>query len=103
MWSGVSCAVRNSKILRGDVSMKVVIKNEEGKYLSSSQGKIIFVERITRAFVYDYEEDKVEEQLKIAKLQFGYAWNWENVGDADGLLCLHRIPYESEISDKKMQ
>lgn len=68
--------------------IKVVIKNEEGQYLSMVQGQISFVDRKQRAFVYNLEEDRVEEQLVIVAQQFGGKWSWEELGDVqavDGL------------------
>jgi hypothetical protein len=76
--------------------MKVVIKNEGGQFLSRERGKIAFVDEIMRAFVYDYEEDKVEEQIRIVNDQHGCNWTWEDVGDADGMLRLPKTPYVSE-------
>jgi len=83
---------------KGAETMKVVIKNAQGKYLSSSQGTIKFVDTIEQAFVYDYDNDKVEEQLSIAKSRFGFNWSWEDVGKTDGLLCLPKRPYVSSES-----
>jgi hypothetical protein len=40
--------------------MNVVIKNEQGQFLSRQSGEIAFVDDIMRAFVYDYDDDKVE-------------------------------------------
>ncbi len=76
--------------------MKVVIKNENGEYLSGIQGEITFVDRKERAYVYDYEEDKVEEQLAVAKGRFGYTWSWEELGDCKGLTGLPKTPYVAE-------
>jgi hypothetical protein len=75
--------------------MNVVIKNEEGKYLSRVRGEIAFVDRRSRAFVYDYEQDKVEEQIRIVSERHGYHWTWEDVGDAEGMLRLPKTPYVS--------
>jgi len=75
--------------------VNVVIKNEKGLYLSRARGDIAFVERRSRAFVYDYEQDKVEEQIRIVNEQHGCHWTWEDVGDAEGMLCLPKTPYVS--------
>jgi hypothetical protein len=76
--------------------MKVVIKNDGGQFLSRERGEIAFVDDIMRAFVYDYEEDKIEEQIRIVNDRHGCEWTWEDVGDADGMLCLPKTPYVSE-------
>ncbi len=73
--------------------MKVVIKNEDGQYPTGCQGRPMLSPRIQRAFVYDYEEDKVEEQICLARERFGLNWTWEDVGDGKGLLCLPKTPY----------
>lgn len=68
--------------------MKVVIRNEEGSYLSLVRGQAAFVERKQRAIVYDLAADAVEEQLVIVKQTFGVDWTWEELEDVravDGL------------------
>lgn len=59
--------------------MKVVIRNGEGKFLSRFRGEISFVDRKSRAFVYDKEKDKVEEQLKTVNNRYGCNWTWEEI------------------------
>jgi len=81
--------------------MKVVIKNEAGQFLGYAEGKIAFVDRKRRAYVYDYDEDKVEEQLRVVKAQHGCDWTWEDVGDANGLLCLPKTPYTGQEAHTK--
>ena len=54
------------------------------------------MERKERAYVYDYEEDKVEEQLSMARDRFGYEWAWEELGDCIGLTGLPRTPYKGQ-------
>ena len=78
--------------------MKVVIKNAVGQYLSRERGEIAFVHDIMMAFVYEYEEDKVEEQIRIVNDRHACNWTWEDVGDADGMLCLPKNPYVSHES-----
>ena len=39
--------------------MKVVIRNRDGGYLAGGQGRIFFVDRKERAYVYDYEKGYV--------------------------------------------
>jgi hypothetical protein len=73
--------------------MKVVIKNESGQYLSGTRDEILFVDRIERAFVYDFDEDRIAEQIRIVNARHGCIWSWQDVGDADGLLCLPKTPY----------
>jgi len=81
--------------------MNVVIKNSEGQFLSRVRGEIAFVDRIQRAFVYDYEEDKIEEQIRTVNMQHHCKWTWEDVGGADGMLCLPKTPYVSRESPVK--
>ncbi len=66
--------------------MKVVIKNSEGQFLSRVRGEIAFVDRKSRGFVYDYDKDKVEEQIKVVNNRFDCNWTWEEV--TDNLQCL---------------
>jgi len=80
--------------------MNVVIKNGQGQFLSRVSGEIAFVDERMRAFVYDYEEDKVEEQIRIVNSRHGCNWKWEGVGDAEGMLLgLPKTPYVSEEAD----
>ena len=78
--------------------MNVVIKNDAGQFLSGFQGSPRFVDRLERAFVYDYEADKVEEQVRIVNERHGCNWSWQDVGNGDGLLCLPKTPYVSQES-----
>ena len=57
--------------------MKVLIRNEQGQYLSRHRGQIAFVERREQAYVYDTEEDHVDDQLAIVKERYGWTWTAE--------------------------
>ena len=65
--------------------MKVVIRNQEGLYLSRLRGQIAFVERREQAFVYDAEQDHVDDQLATVKAQYGWTWTAEPL---DGPPCV---------------
>ena len=39
--------------------MKVVIRNRDGGYLAGRRGRVFFVDRKERAYVYDYEKGYV--------------------------------------------
>jgi len=77
--------------------MQVVIKNEEGQFLSRTLGEISFVERKERAFVYDLEEDRVEEQIQIVARKFGKIWSWEKLGDTKAVDALPKNKWDGRL------
>ena len=78
--------------------MKVVIRNESGQYLAGGRGRVFFVDRKERAYVYDYEKDMVEEQLSVVRERFACEWSWEELGDCAGLTGLPVTPYRGRGS-----
>ena len=78
--------------------MQVIIKDEHGKYLSMTQGHVTFVDRKERAFVYDLDEDRVEEQIAIVKRTYGAEWHWEELGDVQAVDGLPRNKWDGRAA-----
>ena len=55
---------------------RVFIKNAEGKYLGrmTSDSPTVFVDTRENAYVFDYTEDRVREQLEQVLQQYGAVW-----------------------------
>ena len=62
----------------------VVIRNEEGEYLTMVDGQIVFSRSPRGAFVYEMVRDRVVEQIAAVKVLLGCAWT--------------AVPYESTLS-----
>lgn len=54
--------------------IQVLIVNENGQYLSGTASHWEFTEDRTRAKVFDYERDRVAEQIKLVRKAFGSIW-----------------------------
>ena len=54
--------------------IKVLIVNENGQYLSGTAAHWEFTEDRQRAKVFDYEKDKVADQLRLVRKAFGSVW-----------------------------
>ena len=76
--------------------IKVVIKNEDGQYLSMVRGEISFVDRKERAFVYDLEGDRVEKQLFVVEQEFGGKWSWEELGNTQAVDGLPKSKWDGQ-------
>jgi hypothetical protein len=79
------------------VDMKVVIKDENGRFLSRVRGEIAFVDRKERAFVYDLNGDRVEDQLAIAKEKYDSEWSWEDLGDVQAVDGLPKNKWDGKV------
>jgi hypothetical protein len=55
-------------------TIKVLIVNEEGQYLSGDATHWGFVEDRSRAKVFDYIRDHVSEQIRLVRKAYGVVW-----------------------------
>ena len=55
-------------------AIQVLIINENGQYLSGTASHWEFTEDRSRARVFDYERDRVAEQIKLVRKAFGSVW-----------------------------
>lgn len=60
--------------MTGADSIKVLIINEEGQYLSGTATHWEFTEDRSRARVFDYQGDHVAEQIRIVRKVYGTVW-----------------------------
>jgi len=54
--------------------VKVLILNEHGQYLAGTAAQWEFTEDRTRARVFDYQRDRVLEQIELVKNAYGTIW-----------------------------
>jgi hypothetical protein len=54
--------------------IKVLIVNEHGQYIAGSAHHWEFTEDRSRARVFDYEQDRVAEQIKLVRKAHGIVW-----------------------------
>lgn len=55
-------------------SVKVLIVNHDGHYLSGTATEWEFTEHRTRAKVFDYVGDRVAEQIELVRRAYGLVW-----------------------------
>ncbi len=55
-------------------AIKVLIVNEEGQYLAGTATHWEFTEERTRARVFDYQRDRVAEQIQLVRKAHGMVW-----------------------------
>jgi hypothetical protein len=55
-------------------AIKVLIVNEEGQYLAGTAMHWEFTEDRSRARVFDYDTDRVPEQLDVVRRAHGMTW-----------------------------
>ena len=60
--------------MKSSTALKVLIVNEHGQYLAGTATQWEFTEERTRAKVFDYERDRVAEQLELVKNAHGSVW-----------------------------
>jgi hypothetical protein len=53
---------------------KVLIVNEHGQYLAGTATRWEFTEERARARVFDYQRDRVPEQIELVKNVYGAIW-----------------------------
>lgn len=56
------------------VATKVLIVNEEGEYLAGTATHWEFTEDRSRARVFDYERDRVADQIQLVRKAHGTVW-----------------------------
>jgi len=58
---------------------KVLIKRDDGKYLTRSRldGNIEWTENKSLAYIYDYNEDRVGDQLQEVERRYNAKWTAE--------------------------
>jgi hypothetical protein len=56
------------------VALKVLIVNEHGQYLAGTATRWEFTEDRSRAKVFDYDKDRVPEQIRLVKRAHGMVW-----------------------------
>jgi hypothetical protein len=56
------------------IATKVLIVNEEGQYLAGTATRWEFTEDRTRARVFDYVRDRVDEQIQLVRKAHGTVW-----------------------------
>lgn len=56
------------------VPIHVLIVNEHGQYLTGTAAHWEFTDERTRAKVFDYVGDRVEDQLRLVRRAYGTAW-----------------------------